>query len=169
MTIAQVLKKTSLFKLLSDDQLKAAVQLGQAKSFEPDEEIFKHGQEAKTIYVLLDGSVCLRIDAPEELDPMAETLLEPGSVFGTEALAKANMYNVTAECVTRTKVLAMDSAGLQEIIRQEPLVGIEVMAELVQIYLNRLNYTRTAITNLFRIYKSQTDKSKVFDVYAELP
>ena len=168
MTIPQVLKKASLFRLLLDDQLRAAVQLGQVKSFEPDEEIFKQGQDARTVYVLLDGSVCLRIKAPEELDPMAETLQKPGSVFGTAALAKSHIYNVTAKCITKTKALAMDSAGLQEIIRQEPLVGLEVMAELAQLYLTRLNYTRTAITNLFRIHKAQIDKSEVFDVYDEL-
>jgi CRP-like cAMP-binding protein len=168
MTIAGVLKKTSLFKLMSDDQLEAAVQLGQVKSFDPDEEIFKHGQGAKTLYVLLDGSVCLRINAPEELDPMAERLEQPGSIFGMAALTKSHKYNVTAKCVTRTKALAMDSTRLQKIIRQEPSVGLEVMGELAQLYLTRLNYTRMAITNLFRIYKSQINKSRVFDVYGEL-
>lgn len=168
MTTAQVLKKTSLFKALSDDQLKAVVRLSKEKSFQQGEKIFKHGQQAKTLYVLVSGSVSLRIDAPEELDLMAETFQETGNVFGMASLTKSHIYNVTAHCTRSTTALSLDSAGLQEIIRQEPVYGLEVMAELAPLYMNRLNNTRMAVTNLFRIFKSQTHKAEIFDIYGEL-
>lgn len=168
MTTAQILKKTSLFKALSDDQLKAVVQLSQEKSFQPGEKIFKHGQQAKTLYVLVSGSFSLRIDGPEELDLMAETLQETGNVFGMAALTKSHIYNVTAHCTKSATALSLDSAGLQEIIRREPVFGLEVMAELAQLYMNRLNNTRMAVTNLFRIFKSQIHKAEIFDIYGEL-
>ncbi|MBW1741012.1 MAG: cyclic nucleotide-binding domain-containing protein [Deltaproteobacteria bacterium] len=167
MTIARILHNANLFKALSDDQLKAVIQLGQVKRFEPDEEIFKQGEQAKTIYVLLDGLVRLRIKAPEELDLMAETLQEPGSVFGMAALSKSHVYNVTAKCIKSTTALAIDSGGLKEIITRDPFVGVEVMAELAQLYSNRLNNTRAAATNLFRIFKAQTHKANIYDVYGE--
>jgi CRP/FNR family cyclic AMP-dependent transcriptional regulator len=168
MTTTQILKKTSLFKALSDDQFKAVVRLSQEKSFQPGEEIFKHGQQAKTLYVLVSGSVSLRTDAPEELDLMAETFQETGNVFGIASLTKSHIYNVTAHCTRSTIALSFDSAGLQEIIRQEPVYGLEVMAELAQLYMYRLNNTRMAVTNLFRIFKSQTHKAEIFDIYGEL-
>jgi CRP-like cAMP-binding protein len=168
MTIAQILNKTSLFKALSDDQLKAVIQLGQKRSFERGEEIYRHGQQVKKLYVLLSGAVSLKIDGPEELDIMAEALEKPGSVFGMAALSKSHVYSVTATCTKSTTAFALDSDGLRDIIRREPAVGLEVMAELAQLYLNRLNYTRRAITNLFKIFKSQIRKAEVFDVYSEL-
>ena len=116
MTIAQILQKTTLFKILSDDQLKAVLQFGEEKRFEPGEEIFKQGDLANTHYVLLDGLVRLSMIPPEEPDLMAETLREPGSVFGIAALSKYHVYNVTAKCIEKTKVFAMDSARLKEII-----------------------------------------------------
>jgi CRP/FNR family cyclic AMP-dependent transcriptional regulator len=168
MTTAQVLSKTSLFRPLSDEQLEAVIQLGEVKRFERGEEIFKQGEQAKTIYVLLNGKVRLRIQAPEELDLMAETLEEPGAVFGMAALSKSHVYNVTAKCIKGTTVIAIDSFGLKEIVTRDPLVGVEVMAELAQLYSNRLNNTRAAVTNLLRIFKAQTNKSEVYGVYAEL-
>ncbi|MFB0508699.1 MAG: hypothetical protein ACETWT_18415 [Thermodesulfobacteriota bacterium] len=42
------------------------------------------------------------------------------------------------------------------------------MTKLVQLYFNRLNFTRAAITNLFKIFKFQTSKALVFDTYGEL-
>ena len=168
MTTLHDLKKVSLFELLSDDQLEAIIQVGQEKSFEPGEEIYKHGQKAKTLYVLLDGLVGLRTAAEDKMDLMAEKLQEPGSVFGAAALVKPHIYSVTSKCIKNTKVFAIDSAGLQEIIRRDPFIGLQVMTELAQFYSKRLNTYRVAITNLFKIFKSQTDKSEVLDIYGEM-
>lgn len=168
MTTAQVLSRASLFRPLSDEQLGAVVRLGQVKQFDQGEVIFKQGEQAKTIYVLLNGLVRLRIKAPEELDLMAETLEDPGTVFGMAALSKSHVYNVTAQCIKHTKAFAVDTSGLKEIIARDPAVGVEVMAELAQLYSNRLNYTRAAVTNLFRIFKAQTHKSEVYGIYAEM-
>jgi len=168
MTTTQVLRIASLFRPLSDEQLDAVVRLGQVKQFDEGEVIFKQGEQAKIIYVLLDGLVRLRIKAPEELDVMAETLEGPGTVFGMAALSKSHVYNVTAKCIENTEALAVDASGLKEIIARDPLVGVEVMAELAQLYSNRLNYTRAAVTNLFKIFKAQTHKSDVYSVYAEM-
>jgi CRP-like cAMP-binding protein len=162
------MKKANLFESLSDDQLEAIAKFGEEKSFEAGQEIFKQGQKAKTLYVLIDGVVTLRIKAEEEIDLMAETLKETGSVFGTAALMQPYVANVTARCLKSSKVLAIDSTALQEIVRADPVIGFEVMTKLAQLYFNRLNTTRAAITNLFRIFKFQTRKSLVFDTYGEL-
>jgi CRP-like cAMP-binding protein len=162
------LKKVGLFESLSDDQLAAIAQLGQEKSFGQGKEIFKQGQKAKTLYVLLDGVVTLRIKAEEEIDLMAETLKETGSVFGTASLMHPYISNVTARCIKGTRVLAIDSAGFRETLKRDPLIGYEVMTRLAQLYFNRLNSTRAAITNLFKIFKFQTRKALVFDTYGEL-
>lgn len=168
MTTAQILSKASLFRPLSDEQLDAAVGLGRVKQFDPGEIIFKQGEQAKVIYVLLRGLVRLRIEAPEELDLMAETLERPGAVLGMAALSKSHVYNVTAKCIRSTSAFAIDASGLKEIITRDPLVGVEVMAELAQLYSNRLNNTRAAVTNLFRIFKAQTHKSEVYGIYGEM-
>lgn len=168
MASIDALKKANLFESLSNDQLKTIAKLGQEKSFKSGEEIFKQGQKAKTLYVLLDGTVTLRIKAEEEIDLMAETLKETGAVFGTASLMSPNISNVTARCLKNTKALAMDSAGFQEILRRDPLIGFEIMTKLAQLYFQRLNSSRAAITNLFKIFKFQTHKPLVFDTYGEL-
>jgi CRP-like cAMP-binding protein len=167
MTTAQIVKNSNLFRALSDDQLKAVIHLGQKKSFAPGEEIYRHGQQAKTLYVLLNGSVFLKMEGPEELDAMVEKVEEAGGVFGLAALTKSHVYSVTAKCARQATVLALDSAGLQGIIRREPANGLEVMAELAQLYLHRLNLARMGISSLYRIFKSQIHKAEVFDVYGE--
>jgi CRP/FNR family cyclic AMP-dependent transcriptional regulator len=171
MASVEILKKATLFKSLSDDQLEAIGQLGQEKSFGSGEEIFKQDQKADTLYVLLDGAVTLMFtvgtEAQEETDLMVETLEEPGSVFGTAALVNPFICNVTARCTKRSRALAIDSVGFREIIRREPLIGFEVMTKLAQIYFNRLNSTRAAVTSLFKTFKFRTRRPKGFDTPGE--
>lgn len=168
MAPTEALKKANLFDSLSDLQLEAITKLGQEKSFEAGQEIFKQGQKATTLYLLLDGVVTLRIKAEEEIDLMAETLKESGDVFGTPALMSPYVYNVTARCIKPSKTLAIDAGEFQKIIKQDTSMGFEVMTKLAQLYFNRLNTTRAAITNLFKIFKFQTRKPLVFDTYGEL-
>jgi CRP/FNR family cyclic AMP-dependent transcriptional regulator len=168
MASTDLLKKANLFESLSHNQLKPIIQVGEGKSFNAGEEIFKQGQKANTLYVLVDGGVTLRIQAEEEIDLMAETLKDTGSVFGTASLMTSRISNVTARCIKNTRVFAIDSGKLQEIMRRDPLIGFEVMKKLAQLYFNRLNSTRAGITNLFKIFKFQTRKPVVFDTYGEL-
>jgi len=172
MSPIEELKKANLFKSLPDDQLKAILKLGQEESFEPGGEIFKQGQRTKTLYVLLDGVITLIFSlgtkAEEETDLLVQTLKQPGSIFGTAALMNPYIYNVNARCKKSTKALAVDAAGFQEIIRQDPIIGFAVMTKLAQLYFNRLNTTRTKITNLFKTVQSQTRKPKAPDTHGEL-
>jgi len=167
MITAEILRRSGLLKFLSDGQLRAVVRLGQTKNFVPGEEIYRHGQQAKALYVLLRGSVSLTIEEPEEFNVMSEALEEVGSVFGLAALTRSCIYSATAKCIKQATVLAVESAGLQEIVRQEPEKGLEVMAELAQFYSYRLDLARMAIRTLYRIPKSQTRKADVFDIHGE--
>jgi CRP/FNR family transcriptional activator FtrB len=168
MATARELRNVSIFESLSDDQLEDIIQLCREESFEPGVEIFRHGQKAKALYVLLDGLVSLRITAEEGIDLMAESLEKTGSVFGTAALVKPYIYNLTAKSTKNSKALVIDAAELREIVKRDPVMGVEVMTQLARLYCHRLNTTRMAITNLFKIFKFQVDKSKVFDTYGEL-
>ena len=166
-TPARILRKSHLFGSMSDDQLEAVIQLGQERRFKPGEEIYRRGQKAERLYVLLNGCVSLTLKVGDELGPVAEQLVETGSVFGSAALTKSHVYNATAKCIRASTVLAFDSAKLQEIIRQEPVFGLEVMAELTELYLKRLNLIRMETTNLFRILRSRSHKPGILDVYWE--
>jgi hypothetical protein len=46
-------------------------------------------------------------------------------------------------------------------------VGMEIMERVAEIYYNRLNNTRAMITNLFKMFKFQTGKSKLIETYYE--
>lgn len=167
MEIPEVLKNASLFAPLSKDQRDSIVALGNVRSFEEYDVVFKQGQPADTFYVLLHGSLRLTVEHPDELDLLAETIDQRSAIFGMAALTKAGRYNVTATCKDSVAAFAIEAKGLREIIRQKPLNGLESMAELAQLYSNRLNNARATVNTMCRIFASQSHKTELSHVYWE--
>ena len=100
--------------------------------------------------------------SPCESDFAAQLLVEvTGSIFGMAALTKLRRYDVTAKCIEHARTLALDSAKLNRIVRKDTVAGLEVMAELAQLYLNRLNATRMQMSNLLRIFRVQDQKTPI--------
>ena len=168
MTTLETLKRACLFKSLMDEQLESITRLGQEKSFQLGEEIFKQGERAKTLHVLLNGRISVRVKNDDETDLMAKTLEEPGAVLGTVALVRPYVYNVTAEAVSQARTFAIKGTRLSEAMRENPLMGLEVLACLNQSYLHRLNVKRTGMISLFKAFRRQTDKSEIYDTYREV-
>jgi CRP-like cAMP-binding protein len=133
--------------------LESIARSAQEKVYDPEENIFVHGEEAKNLYVLLDGTVDLKLKAFEDIDLMTSKLTEKGDVFGTGSLMMPALYNVTAKCLENTRVLAIDAYALRGLIDEDPKLGREIMRRLAQLFFSRLNETRQGITNLFKVFR----------------
>jgi CRP-like cAMP-binding protein len=147
------LKKTELFNNLNDSQLKILLSWSSVQSFSQGETIFRQGEGANFLYVLIEGMVDLSVRAEEQVDFMTSKVEKEGAVFGTPSLMEPFRYNVTATCIRPTKVLMIRADLLKKKIEEDPLMGMEVMQKLASIYFNRLNDLRTGIANFLRVFK----------------
>jgi CRP-like cAMP-binding protein len=155
MTDIHILKEAGLFRDLTEKQLESIARSGQERVYESEENIFTHGDEAKNLYVLLEGAVNLKIKALEDIDLMTSELTRRGDIFGTAALMMPALYNVTAKCLEKTRVLAIDAHALKGLIDEDPKLGLEIMRQLAQLFFSRLNETRQGITDLFNVFRLQ--------------
>jgi CRP-like cAMP-binding protein len=155
MTQVHILKEVELFRDLTEKQLEKIVRNAQERVYDSEENIFTHGDEAKNLYVLLEGAVNLKIKAFEDIDLMTSKLTRKGDVFGTPALMTPQLYNVTARCLEKVRVLAIDAYALRGLIDEDPKLGLVIMRQLAQLYFGRLNETREGITNLFKVFRLQ--------------
>ncbi len=153
MTDIHILKEAGLFKDLTEKQLESIARSAQEKVYESEENIFVHGEEAKNLYVLLDGTVDLKLKAFEDIDLMTSKLTNRGDVFGTASLMVPALYNVTAKCLENTRVLAIDATALRGLIDEDAKLGLKIMRRLAQLFFSRLNETRQGITNLFNVFR----------------
>jgi len=74
------LKKTLLFKDLTENELVEVILIGQLKTFEKDQVIFRDGDPGDSLYLIVDGSV--RISKMQNNKEEALAILEAKSFFG---------------------------------------------------------------------------------------
>ena len=161
------LKEADLFKKLNTSQLQQLRKHFIEENFEAGEVIFTQGEAAKNLYILLEGAVTLGIKAKGEIDLTAYSVGKKGETFGLPSLIKPYRNSVSATCNKKTRALTIEGETLRKLMWQNSKAGIEIMEKVAEVYLNRLNSTRAMITNLFKMFKFQTGKSKLIETYYE--
>jgi len=156
MVSTEWLKKTELFENLNNSQLNVLLSRSSVESFPEEKTIFRQGEEANRLYVLIQGAVDLTAKAQEQIDFMTSKIEREGAVFGTASLMEPFRYNVSATCLKPLKVLVIDASFIQKMMEEDPKMGMEIMKKLASIYLNRLNELRSGVSNFLKIFKSKT-------------
>lgn len=156
MVSAEWLKKTELFENLNESHLNVILSRSSVESFTEGKTIFRQGEEATRLYVLIQGTVDLTAKAQEQIDFMTSKIEREGAVFGTASLMEPFRYNVSATCLKPSKVLVIDASFIQKMMEEDPKMGMEMMKKLASIYFNRLNDLRSGVSNLFKFFKIKT-------------
>ena len=156
MVSAEWLKKAELFRNLNDPHLDALLSQSSVQSFTEGKTIFRQGEEAIRLYVLIEGAIDLTVKAQDQIDFMTSKIEKEGAVFGTPSLMEPFRYNVTATCLKSTKVLVLEAGQLKRMMEDDPRMGMEIMRKLASIYFNRLNELRSGVSNLLKVFKTRT-------------
>ena len=155
MVSAEWLKKTELFGNLNESRLNTVLSQSSVDSFPEGKTIFRQGEEATRLYILIEGTIHLTVKAQEQTDFMTSIIEKEGAVFGIPSLIEPFRYNVTATCLRPSKVLTIEADHLMENMEEDPKMGMEVMKRLTSIYFNRLNALRSGVSNLLQALKSK--------------
>ena len=117
---AFLLKKTELFEALDLDLLLTLADKMELRHFSDEDQIFRKGQEANQMYVVVSGEV--EVDRDEHPE-----LLREGDFFGDEAVLNEKPRRYTAVCREKTCLLSMSRNHLLNIINQCPSVAIALL------------------------------------------
>ena len=156
MVSAEWLKKAELFESLTEFQLTTLLSHSTEISYAAGETIFNQGGKADYLYVLIEGTVELGVTADEKIPLMTSRIEKEGLVFGIPSLLEPFRYNVSATCLTPSRVLSLEANYIKLKFNDDPKMGMEVMKKLVSIYFNRLNELRAGVSNLVRSLKLKT-------------
>jgi len=150
------LKKTELFKTLSESQLNILLSHSSVESFPGGKTIFRQGDEANYLYILIDGMLDLSVKTGEKFDFLTSKVEKEGAAFGIPSLIEPFRYNVTATCLKPSKVLVISAGRLKMDMEKDPKMGMEIMKKLVSIYFNRLNEIRSGVSNFLKGFRFKT-------------
>ena len=144
------LKKTELFGTLTESQLNILLSDSSVESLPEGKIIFRQGDEANHLYVLIEGMVALSAKTGERFDFLTSKVEKEGAAFGIPSLIEPFRYNMTATCLKLSKVLVINAGVVRLDMERDPKMGMEIMKKLASIYFNRLSEMRLGVSDFLR-------------------
>lgn len=137
MSIDGVLKGHDLFRSLNFDQAHLISEFSSLKNINQGEAVFKYDTPASHIFMLIDGSVSLRLPAESQDFSLIISNIQKGELFGLSPLLGSQRYTATAICNSDSEVLFIEAEPFLEILMKNCPVGFNVMNRVAHIYFNR--------------------------------
>lgn len=153
-SIKQVLAGSQLFEGLTDGELDKITRLCREKVYEAGATIFTEGEVAKELYIVEDGKVVLEMTirfGPGSGRRGSIDVITKGQAFGWSAIAESHILTMSARCMEKTKVIALDGVGLRRLLEEDSHMGHKVMKRLVGLVSSRLRHARDTLAHILSI------------------
>jgi CRP-like cAMP-binding protein len=110
------MKQSDLLKGLSEDFVEKVMEIAEKETHRGGYLLFKEGDRAKQLYILLKGRVSITIG---EIGHTVYTVDGPGEVFGWSSLVGREVYSASAECKEPTKLLRISREKLEKLFQED--------------------------------------------------
>lgn len=149
-----ILKRFRIFEGLNEGQLERIAALCREEVHDAGVEIFREGEEAEYLYLLLVGTVALEMQIqawPQE--PPRRVVIEVvtrGEPFGWSALAEPYILTLSAKTLERTRVILIKGVDLYQLFERDQEIGYLVMERLTSVVGRRLRDTREKLIQMLK-------------------
>jgi CRP-like cAMP-binding protein len=124
-----LLKQTSLFAELSDEDVSKLSPSTRLETYEPGHLILREGRVGTAFYVLISGQVEVLKGIAGET-PTVVAKLEAGDFFGEIAAMKHVTRSASIRAVTETKCLVIHRIDLDSFIERYPVMAAKIASAL---------------------------------------
>jgi len=145
MATADELLGNKLFRDISALNLEKVLLIAEEATFAPGTRIFREGEEAGALYVILEGILDLtfqfkigEVESELTLDSKGK-----GESVGWSALVPPHRYTLTGVCRKSVKALSMDGDSLLNICRDDRNFGFLLMRNIAGIVGTRMKQLQT--------------------------
>ena len=129
-TPSRILSLTNFFGQLTPRQLECVAALGTLQDCATGEQVYRVGDPATQVYVLVHGSVRHAIGFGGRNASVGD-ILRRGELFGWAALTPPrNVRIATACCLAPCRFLVIDGAGLIALMEGDHTLGYRLMTQL---------------------------------------
>jgi len=115
------LQRAYLFQGLSAPELEEAAAGTQERMAEPDEFIYRKGDEGREFFVIAEGKVDLVIERQEGV-PVVVEQISSGGHFGEVSLLTGRPRSLNVRAQTRTRLLVFDEQAFRTVVMGNPRV-----------------------------------------------
>ena len=128
--IAKTLGGTNVFADLDQSTLQRIAAICKTQDHNANDVLYRPGDEAEDIYVLLSGRVNFRLLVDGQLQ-RSGSVISSRMVFGWASIIHEHPQRVATDaCIEPSTILAINGEDLLELLQREPEAGFLVMRRL---------------------------------------
>jgi len=148
-----LLSASPIFAGLSEEQLTAFVMLAEDVTCMAGEALFREGEEASRLYVLINGRVSVQVQPTSLNQPLTiVTLGTPGQLVGWSGFMPPHYYTAAAVCQERSQLAAFNGVAFNRLLDDDPALGLTIMRRIAEVISERLRNTQRIV--LKTLYQS---------------
>jgi CRP/FNR family cyclic AMP-dependent transcriptional regulator len=149
MVSPELLRRFPFFSGLTDEEIKSIAMISDEETYEANTFIFREGDKAQKMFVLIEGTVDIMVNTDEEgLERETVSTLNHGDVFCWSAVVEPNLLTASAFAATPVIVVAIDGAGLRAMFELDCHLGFRILQKAAVIISDRLKDTRIQMLSL---------------------
>ena len=115
--------------------------------FEPDQVIFREGDDYSVFYLLVEGMVALELEVPGHV--LRVQTLYAGEIFDWSALLLHAGKHFQARALDPVTALAVEGEALLASFKRNPEFGVAFMLRLMAVVSERLRATRLQLLDMY--------------------
>ena len=138
-----------MFRGLESEELQLLTSCFQRESYQGETLIFKQGERAEKLHILLSGKVEIRFK-PYDSEVITVASLRQGDVFGWSAALGRQDYTSDAFVTTPGNGLSIRGDVLREFCESHPQIGIILLERLAEVISSRLRQTHGKVVQLLQ-------------------
>jgi CRP-like cAMP-binding protein len=146
MITPEMLAEFELFREVSRDALKEIAAISEPIKVKKDEYVFREGEKADKLHLLVNGSIALRVKLTSRPDSVTVSFVNrPRQTIGWSGVVSPNHYTASALCEEDSELVAIPSDKFMQILEKYPEAGYRIMLRITTIISDRLRNSRQAL------------------------
>lgn len=155
----EMIENLHIFKDLEPDELNKLTDLCSLETYQIGESLFKEGDPATDMWIVIDGSVELRFEMPNAKTTTRESTLSvhhkdipESQVFGWSCFTEPYIMKLSAYCTSRRcQAIKINAKLLNNLMAQDTAIGFKIMRYIVQVVGYRFRQMREEVAKFMGI------------------
>jgi len=146
MVTKEFLAEFELFKGVSEPILHEIAGIGREISVKQDDVVFREGEKADLLHLLVKGSIALRVKLTSRPESVTVSIVaRPHQTLGWSGVVRPFHYTATAYCEEDSQLIAIPAEGFLAVLDKHPEAGYKIMLRITEIISDRLRNSRQAL------------------------
>jgi CRP-like cAMP-binding protein len=122
--------------------------IAELKDFDEEDILFREGDPADVVYLIVYGSVSVEICSPG-IGCKRILTVGAGELLGWSALLEQSRLTATARAISLTRTVEINGGKLLTICERDPRFGFEIMRRMALALAKRLSATRMQLLDVY--------------------